>query len=95
MVQIEGRSRPRRGWLGFAIGAVVLALMILLPAIGIMTTEKDYPADAGLRIAFVHGGEFLPVDLDEIGGEFSPDVTPGAAGRIGQTSGCAQRRRRR
>ena len=24
----------------------------------------------------MHGGEFLPVDLDEIGGEFSPDVSP-------------------
>lgn len=73
----HGERKSRKPlWLKWALGAVVLASMLLLPSIGIRSTEKAYPADAGLRIAFVHGGEFLPIDLEEIGGEFNPDVSP-------------------
>jgi len=75
----DGRGKaPRSRSLRFAFGMAVLAVILVVPSVGIRSTEKAYPADAGLRVAFVHGGEFLPFDPgSEIGGDFNPAVEPG------------------
>lgn len=76
---MKGRPKGRRlpKWFAPVVGVVVLAAVILAPSTAIRTTEKGYSADGGLRVGFVHGGEFLPVDIEtDIGGEFSDSVSP-------------------
>ena len=72
-------TAPRwRSGLAIAVGTIALAILVALPVGGVRDSTAIYPADGGIRIGFVHGGQFIEDDASvDFEGKFPEGVDPG------------------
>lgn len=66
------------GWRPRLVGAAVVALLLASVLVGFRETVVRHPADAALRVAFVHNGEVVTAPEQGIGGELAPGVDAGS-----------------
>lgn len=76
LARFPERSRAAPRWAPLAGGAV-LALLVAVTLVGFRTSTPLYPADAAIRVAFVHRGAFQRTEGAGVQGTFDEKVDVG------------------